>query len=303
MQVAGAAQGNPPEAAVSQASPTWWPQLSLVLGVLIGLVLVARRLPSLGRAAAVRWCLSPTASLGLFAGMLLAGSLGALLAGKVAGIDQADESLKGSVVAGVGAVTAQLVVFAVALALGRPPTAAQPDAPVDGPANASQGAWGIASSTLLAVAAMAVMWIPLQAIGSLAAMASQWISGIDSPAIGHHSLELLSASPDWQLRWGMIALGVAGAPVTEELLFRGGAQQALKGFGCSRWVAILLSSLVFALSHAGVLTAGAAASGIATLFALSCVLGWLMERTGRIFAPMVAHAIFNGANFAILMAS
>ena len=78
---------------------------------------------------------------------------------------------------------------------------------------------------------------------------------------------------------------VIGAPVTEEVIFRGFAQGYLrKRF--SALPAILLSSLVFACFHAPVHVTIA-------IFLLGLILGYLRERTQSLVAPVVAHVLFN----------
>ena len=48
--------------------------------------------------------------------------------------------------------------------------------------------------------------------------------------------------------------------------------------------------------HIPVIPGASIASAVVTLLGLSCFLGWLFERTGRLAAPIVAHALFNLLN-------
>lgn len=93
-------------------------------------------------------------------------------------------------------------------------------------------------------------------------------------------------------RIGLGILVLFEAPLLEEPLFRG---VLFRGFASALpiWAAMALSSFLFALVHAN------AASFIALCF-LGCAFAWLYRRTGTILAPMTAHALFNGANLALL---
>lgn len=115
---------------------------------------------------------------------------------------------------------------------------------------------------------------------------------------------LLLATPPSVLEVMALALTVIVAPVVispliEELFFRGTLLGALRVEGARHWmsgVAIVVSSLLFALSHA--LTAATPSDGVVAVVA-SLVLGLgagaLAVVTGRIGASVMAHAAFNGA--------
>jgi membrane protease YdiL (CAAX protease family) len=83
------------------------------------------------------------------------------------------------------------------------------------------------------------------------------------------------------------------APVCEEAIFRGILYPFLKqrfqpAFG------LWMSSLLFATIHANAMTFVPL-----TMFAL--VLVWLYERTETLLAPILIHALFNAANFTLLV--
>lgn len=77
------------------------------------------------------------------------------------------------------------------------------------------------------------------------------------------------------------------APVLEELFFRGYLQGALARFGKGR--AIVVSSLVFALSH------GLSLSAFLPRVLLGLLFGLMMDRTGSLLAPMLLHGCYNAA--------
>jgi hypothetical protein len=59
---------------------------------------------------------------------------------------------------------------------------------------------------------------------------------------------------------------------------------------------VAVTACLFALIHLPALPEGARLVGVTTLAALGAVWGVLYERTGRIAAPILAHAAFNVAN-------
>ncbi|MDQ2754209.1 MAG: CPBP family intramembrane metalloprotease [Actinomycetota bacterium] len=90
----------------------------------------------------------------------------------------------------------------------------------------------------------------------------------------------------------LFAFLAIGAPVVEELFFRGLLLRALLGKSHGRrWgpaAAIVVSGLLFALAHFEALQFGG-------LAAFGVVLGILSWRTGRLGPGIAAHAAFNAA--------
>jgi membrane protease YdiL (CAAX protease family) len=90
---------------------------------------------------------------------------------------------------------------------------------------------------------------------------------------------------------GVIA--VVFAPIVEEALFRGILYPALKRLGRPR-LALWVSSALFAAVHFNMVT-------FVPLLAFALVLVYLYETFQNLLAPIVAHALFNAANFLILI--
>lgn len=93
---------------------------------------------------------------------------------------------------------------------------------------------------------------------------------------------------------GIILLVVIGAPLTEELLFRGLIQRALeKSLG--RYVAIGGSTILFAIPH---IQAGATWQETAVLMAGIATIGFVLaigaDRYRRLGPVIIAHLLFNG---------
>jgi uncharacterized protein len=84
----------------------------------------------------------------------------------------------------------------------------------------------------------------------------------------------------------VLASIVVVGPVSEELIFRG---VLLRGFleNYRPWVAILLSSLLFAFIHLNPWQSAPA-------FVLGCLFAWFVARTGSLVPAIVGHVLNNG---------
>lgn len=93
-----------------------------------------------------------------------------------------------------------------------------------------------------------------------------------------------------------IALGVLAvvvAPVAEEALFRGIIYTALRQ-RFRRSMAWWVTSVLFAAMHFN-------AASFLPLLVFAMILIFLYETYGNLLCPIMAHFIFNGANFGVLM--
>lgn len=120
--------------------------------------------------------------------------------------------------------------------------------------------------------------------GALAGV-SAWIFGDFSSSAGDAAAELADSAgrPLVVVFAFMLALG---APVVEEIAFRGLLFAGLRKHGFSPLITIALSALVFALFHfepARILVVGG----------IGLVLGFLRWRTGALGAGMIAHCVNN----------
>ena len=95
----------------------------------------------------------------------------------------------------------------------------------------------------------------------------------------------------WQavLAYGTVVL----APLAEEIFFRGLLQSMLRRYLAGPWPAVIAASALFAFIHAPLWQT------IPALFALGLVLGYSYERTGRLFAPIAIHALFNAVSLGV----
>ncbi len=108
--------------------------------------------------------------------------------------------------------------------------------------------------------------------------------GFESAA-GNAANRLADAGPAWQL-WVFAALVVIGAPLAEELAFRGLLFASLARAGLVSWAVVLITAALFAAFHFEPVRFG-------VLFVIGLCLGWLRLRTGRLGAPIIAHGVNN----------
>jgi membrane protease YdiL (CAAX protease family) len=83
------------------------------------------------------------------------------------------------------------------------------------------------------------------------------------------------------------------APFAEETLFRGILYPWVKSAGFPR-IAFWGSALAFGAIHMN-------AMNFLPLFGLALILTVLYEKTNNLLAPITAHAMFNAANFLMLL--
>lgn len=95
----------------------------------------------------------------------------------------------------------------------------------------------------------------------------------------------------WQ-RAGLLVFAVILAPIAEEILFRGILLPLLVR-RTGAMAGLLLTAAAFAALHGNLGT-------LVPLALISIALSLAYARTGTLLVPMVMHALFNGANLALL---
>jgi len=96
---------------------------------------------------------------------------------------------------------------------------------------------------------------------------------------------IMSASTKWEMLIPFIVASVF-APISEELYFRGFLYPALRRKIGVRW-GILVTSLIFGSLHFDFIRMIPLAFG-------GMWLNWLYEKSGSLYAPIVAHSVWNG---------
>ena len=137
---------------------------------------------------------------------------------------------------------------------------------------------------LIAPGTVLVMWMffgGLQASGYM-----QWIESLGVDSV-QDTVKILQESTDPLLLGLMAAAAVIAAPLCEEIVFRGYFYAAAKRFA-GPWAAGVSSALVFAAAHGSL-------AALLPLFVFGCVLAFLYERTGSLWASIAVHFCFNGA--------
>lgn len=145
-------------------------------------------------------------------------------------------------------------------------------------------------AALLGYLATLVVWVPFTGL------AYPWllqVLGVELPAQPHLQWFLGDGVHDARLPLVVVVICGLG-PWAEEVLFRGYLRdvvRAVAGPGAGLW----LTAALFGLLH-GVVYAP-------PLFVLGVLFGWLRERTGSLFAPVLAHALHNGLTVVVALSA
>lgn len=105
------------------------------------------------------------------------------------------------------------------------------------------------------------------------------------PAEPHQSLDTIASDGPLPLKAIVIVTAMFLAPVFEEIMFRGIFQSSIISATGMRWVAIVMTSVLFTLQHPR--------QHYLAIFALSVGLGYAYERSGSLWRSIFMHMIFN----------
>lgn len=124
--------------------------------------------------------------------------------------------------------------------------------------------------------------------------------GNPPPEVAHELLEQMAREQNHLDFVLMLLMAVVAAPVLEEILFRGLIQTALLNeLGTEYRRTIILATAVF---FGGMHASAAAWQTLPALAVFGVILGWLYERTGSLWPPILVHAAFNVLNVLMVMA-
>lgn len=167
---------------------------------------------------------------------------------------------------------------------------------VDRPSVRAPRGWLMA--IVAAPLALILAWPAIQ----VTAVASSWmwrvVTGEPSDPIAHETLRRLSEASLDPWTWAIIAAVVIGAPLIEEVIYRGTMHATFKTVSGSAATATLFTSMIFAFLHLGMVPLQALPGLVVLGIALSLAYEW----TGRLTTPMLMHALFNFINVAQLYA-
>jgi len=97
----------------------------------------------------------------------------------------------------------------------------------------------------------------------------------------------LIRGPEWALTAMVVGIG---APLSEELLFRGFLLSALAHTALGFWGAAVVATLLWTGLHAGY-----SLVGIIEVFIIGMFFSWLLWRTGSLRVAIFCHALYNSA--------
>lgn len=123
----------------------------------------------------------------------------------------------------------------------------------------------------------------------LAAAYAAIIYLIDSRAIARDvkPFAAMIRSDGWEL---LTLAAVIGAPLAEELTFRGFVYGVLAASPAGPTVAIVVSSVMWASLHASY-----SGYGLVAIFLIGLYLGWLRKSSGSLWPPIICHSLYNAA--------
>ena len=91
---------------------------------------------------------------------------------------------------------------------------------------------------------------------------------------------------------GLILSVAVGAPIVEELFFRGLLLRSLQR-RVPDWAAVVVSAIAFGIAHGSALPVDAVLLVMISLTVFGAILAVLAIRTGRLGPSIVTHAVFN----------
>lgn len=100
---------------------------------------------------------------------------------------------------------------------------------------------------------------------------------------------------------GLLLFVAVGAPIVEELFFRGLLLRSLQRRVRNDTLAVVLSGALFAAPHIQALPGGALVLVLLSLFLLGIALAALAARTGRLGPGIVAHSAFNAISLVTVL--
>lgn len=91
--------------------------------------------------------------------------------------------------------------------------------------------------------------------------------------------------------WGLLLLAaVIGAPLAEELTFRGFVYGVIANSPAGQTAAIIVSSLMWASLHSTY-----SPYGLLAIFLIGLYLGWLRAQSGSLWPSIICHGVYNAA--------
>lgn len=96
--------------------------------------------------------------------------------------------------------------------------------------------------------------------------------------------------------WSVALAAVIGAPIAEELVFRGLLYGVFRSSPVGPVVGGVVTALVWASIHAQYTV-----YGVVAIFLIGLYLAWVREKTGGVIGPIVCHAVYNAAVLSVIL--
>lgn len=162
-------------------------------------------------------------------------------------------------------------------------------------------AWARATGAPLALVVPGARWLGIGALSGLVGVTISvaWVEaarGLGLPVIDQDIIADVLAAPSGPARAAVLGFIVVGAPVLEELVFRGFLQGAVAR-AVGPGAALVASALTFGLFHM------ADPSVVPVLVLLGGLFAWLRRRSGSVLPGMIGHAVNNGVAILLAMAA
>jgi hypothetical protein len=148
-----------------------------------------------------------------------------------------------------------------------------------------------AASIVNFIAVLPLVWLGVVIVD----LAGKFLVGPDFEIGANEGLNTLTQYPQPAMRLLMLTYFAVAVPVVEELLFRGLIQSMVRSYLDSPWLAILITSFIFALMHPML--------HWPAIFMLSLGIGYSYERSGSLFRPIFIHIFFNATNVCAFLLS
>lgn len=274
---------------VGQAISDWWLALLIGLSVLVIVMLWAGdaiRPGSMGRAGLrnVKPLPVPVWLLSACIAMLATGLVATSLAQMEFLVGSSPESLRG-----IAAVQGVAYLAGIAVAIGLVIMASKA---------APQSGLKLHWVDLAVGVGLLLLVLPIVLLaGDLARLVHTQLTKGEVEQFAHPTLRMMVDNPGSPWTWVLIASAVIGAPIVEEVVYRGFLQSGLLRLTGHAWLSLIVSAVVFGTVH----TLGSEDQSLPWHAALQVgVLGLCcgaaFERTKRLSVPIVMHATFNAIN-------
>jgi|SRR6266446_68255 len=140
---------------------------------------------------------------------------------------------------------------------------------------------------ILFAVVVAILVLPI--VLTLNEWSARLLDSVGTKAVPQPTIKVLQSTVGVGERFCFGVAAIVLAPLAEEALFRGILYPFIKQRG-HPWLALFVTSLAFGAVHANLMT-------FVPLAFLAVVLVFVYEKTDKLLAPIVTHALFNAVNF------